>query len=75
MVGLVVVDGDKDSTVVAEQLVEQAQARVDHAKPFIVAGQIVAANLLGEPRLKARVVYVVVVDPALVASIVGRGSM
>ena len=71
-VDLVVVDGDEDRAVVAEQLAQQLQARQHHAAPLVVAGQVVAVHDAAQPLLHHRRVHAVVVGPALVAGVVGR---
>ena len=71
---LVVVDADEDCAGRREQLAQELQARVHHAQPLVVAGEVLAllAHDLPEPFPDARVVHVVVVDPALVAGVVRR---
>ena len=45
MVNLVVVDRDRDCTVVTEQLAQQHQPWQHHAAPLVVAGEVVAVRL------------------------------
>ncbi len=46
-----IVDRDRDEAVVAQEIPEQAQARVHHAQPFVVAALVacVGADRLAEP--------------------------
>ena len=63
----------KDNSLVSQQLIQQFQARVHHAQPLVVAGQILAlfAYDLTQPLLDFGVVDIIVVDPPLVAGVVG----
>jgi hypothetical protein len=71
---LVVVDRDEDRPVLAQKLFQQHQPRIHHAEPAVVAVQrlALAADHLAQPAANLRAVDVVVVDPALVAGVVGR---
>ena len=71
---LVVVDGNPDAAVLGQQPSEQLQTRVHHAQPLVVAAKILAilAHHLTKPFDELRVIDVVVVDPRLVAGVVGR---
>ena len=70
----VIVNGDKNRAVIAEQFLEQLQARIHHAAPFVVAAGVLALLTHGvtNPFLELRLCEVVVVNPALVAGVVGR---
>ena len=70
----VVVNGDENRAVVAEQFLEQLQARIHHAAPFVVAAGVLAllAHGVANPFLELRLREVVVVNPALVAGVVRR---
>ena len=74
MVDFVVVNGDENRAVVAEQFLEQLQARIHHAAPFVVAAGVLAllAHDVANPFLELRLREIVVVNPALVAGVVGR---
>ena len=69
-----VVDADEDGARRREQPSQQLQPRVHHAQPLVVSAEVFAllADDLPEPLPDARVVYVVVVDPSLVAGVVRR---
>ena len=53
---------------------QQLQPGIHHAQPFVMAGQVLAlfADNLTQPLFDFRIVDVVVINPALVASVVGR---
>ena len=57
-----------------QQLLQQLQPGIHHAQPFVVPGQVLAlpAHDLPQPLADFRVVYIVIVDPALVSRVVGR---
>ena len=68
------INADKNNTIVRQQLLQQLQPRVHHAQPLVVAGQVLAlfACNLAQPLFDFRIVDVIVIDPALVAGVVGR---
>ena len=72
MMHLVVVDGDEDRAVVGQQLAQELQPREHHAAPLVVAGEIVAVHRAAQPVAHHRRVDLVVVNPPLVAGVVGR---
>ena len=72
VVDFVIVDGDEDSPIGAEELAEESEAWEHHAEPFVVAGEVVASDGFGEPLSDSGCVHVVVVSPAFVAGVVGR---
>ena len=74
MLHFIVVNGDENRAVVAEQFLEKLQARIHHAAPFVVAAGVLAlpAHGLPDPFLELRLREIVVVNPALVARVVGR---
>ena len=71
---LIVVDTDKDRSVVAKQFLQQLKARIHHAAPLVVARGVLSffADRLADPLLELRLRQVVVIDPALVAGVVRR---
>ncbi len=71
---LVVVDGNEDGAVLAQELLQQNEARIHHRQPAVVPVQRLAflADHLAQPLADLRAVDVVVVNPALVAGVVGR---
>ena len=71
---LSVINADENNTIVRQQLLQQLQARVHHAQPLVMAGQVLAlfADNLAQPLLDLRVVDIIVIDPALVARVVRR---
>ena len=68
----VVVDGDEDRAVVAQQFAQQLQPRQHHAAPLVVAGEVVRVHHLAQPLAGHWRVHVVVVPPALAADVVRR---
>ncbi len=74
MVKFSIINADENNTIVRQQLLQQLQARVHHAQPLVVAGQILSlfADNLAQPLFDLRVIDIIVVDPALVAGVVGR---
>ena len=68
------INADKNNPIICQQLLQQLQARIHHAQPLVVAGQVLAlfADNLAQPLLDLRVIDIIVVDPALVAGVVGR---
>ena len=70
----VIVDRNENGAVVGEQIAQEFEAGIHHAKPFIVSGEVFAfpADDFAEPALDSWVVDVIVVNPALVAGVVGR---
>lgn len=68
------INADKNNPIICQQLLQQLQARVHHAQPLIMAGQVFSlfADNLAQPLLDLRVIDIIVVDPALVAGVVGR---
>ena len=69
-----IINADENNTIIRQQLLQQLQPRVHHAQPLVVAGQVFAlfANHLAQPLLDIRVIDIIVVDPTLVAGVVGR---
>ena len=69
-----VINTDKDCSILRQQLLQQLQPRVHHAQPLVVAGQVLAlfADNLAQPPLDLRVIDIIVINPALVAGVVGR---
>ena len=68
----VVVNGDEDRAVVAQQLPQELQARQHHAAPLVVAGEVLHVHYLAQPLAYHRRVHVVVVGPVFGADVVGR---
>ena len=64
---------NENNTIVRQQLLQQLQPRVHHAQPLVMACQVLAlfADNLAQPLLDLRVIDIIVVDPALVAGVVG----
>ena len=71
-VAFVVVDGDEDRAVVAQQLPQKLQPWQHHAAPLVVPGEVVGVHHLAQPLAHHRRVHVVVVRPAFVADVVRR---
>ena len=71
-VDFVVVDGNEDRAVVAQEFAQQLQPRQHHAQPLVVAGEVFGVHHLAQPLAHHRRVHVVVVHPALAADVVGR---
>ena len=69
---LVVIDGHEDYPVVGQQFPKKLEAGPHQAEPLIVPFQVVPVNHLIQPRLEVGVAHIVVVDPSLVAGVVGR---
>ena len=67
-----IINTNKNRAVLGQQLLQQFQARIHHAQPLVMAAQVLAlfADRLVQPVPHARVVYVVVIHPALVAGVV-----
>ena len=72
MMHLIVINRDEDRAVVGQQLAQELQPREHHAAPLVVAGEIVAVHRAAQPVAHHRRVDLVVVNPALVAGVVGR---
>ena len=70
----IVVNRDKNRPVLGEQFSEQAQARVHHAAPFVVSGEVFPVNghVVFQPLANHGRVHVVRINPAFVAGIVRR---
>ena len=70
----IIVDRDPNRAVFAQKFLEEPQARIHHAQPLIVARQVF--RLLADSRAKPgpdfRRVDIVVIDPGLIARVVGR---
>ena len=68
------INADKNNTIIRQQLLQQLQTRVHHAQPLVMAGQVLAlfADNLAQPLLDFRVIDIIVINPALVAGVVGR---
>ena len=62
------------SAILTQELLQQHQPRIHHAEPFVVSGEVfgLLADGVAEPAEDFRGVDVVVIDPALVAGVVGR---
>ena len=69
-----IINADENNTIVRQQLLQQLQARVHHAQPLVMAGQILAlfADDLAQPLFDLRGIDIIIVDPSLVAGVVGR---
>ena len=69
---LVIVNADKNCPVVAQKFLQQLQARIHHAEPFVVAGEVFGflADNLSQPFADFGRVYIVVVNPVFVSCIV-----
>ena len=67
------INTNKNNAVIRKQALQKLKARIHHAQPFIMAGQILAffADNLAQPLFDLRVVDVIVIDPALVAGVIG----
>ena len=65
-----IINADENNAIIRQQL----QARIHHAQPLVVAGQVLAlfADDLAQPLLDLRVIDVIVINPALVSCVVGR---
>ena len=65
-----IINADENNSVVRQQLL----ARVHHAQPLVMAGQVLAllADNLAQPFFDLRVIDIIVIDPALVVGVVGR---
>ena len=72
-----IINADENNTIIRQQLLQQLQARVHHAQPLVMAGQVLAllADNLAQPFFDLRVIDIIVIDPALVAGVVGRMIM
>src|SRR5262245_35508580 len=68
----VVVNADPQTPRRGQEIDEQLQPWPHHAEPLIMALQIVLTDDLPEPRFHQRGVHAVVVNPALLASVVRR---
>lgn len=69
---LVVVDGDEDDALAVHQLLQEFEPRHHHAKPLVVTGQVVGVDGLAQPILHGGRLHRIVVDPGLLARVVGR---
>ena len=71
---LVVINRNKNRPVLREELLQQDHARIHHAQPLIMPRKILRllADDGAEPAVDFRGVHLVVVNPALVAGVVGR---
>ena len=67
----IIVNRYEDRAILAQEFVENAQAWQHHAQPFIVARQIFSVDNLVQPILVDRAIDIIVINPALVASIIG----
>ena len=69
-----IINADENNSVVRQQLLQQLQAQIHHAQPLVMAGQVLAlfADNLAQPFFDLRVIDIIVIDPALVAGVVGR---
>jgi hypothetical protein len=76
IVDLMVCNADKHDAVTPQKLPKQDQTEVHHAKPLVMAGQVFGfgPHHLGQPLPYFRAVDGIVVNPVLVAGVVG-GSM
>ena len=70
----VIIQANEDRPICAQKLLQQHEPRVHHAKPFVMLGKVfgLLADGMAEPAKDFRGIDVVVIDPALVAGIVGR---
>ena len=70
----IIVNRNKNYTIIRKEFFEQVQPRPHHTEPFVMPLQIFVINgcVLGKPLLYQWTIYVVVVDPTLVAGVVGR---
>ena len=70
----VVVQANEDRSILAQELLQQHEPGIHHAEPFVVSGEVLSllADGFAEPAEDFRGVDVVVIDPALVAGVVGR---
>jgi len=71
---LIIINSDEDCAIVSEELMEETEARVHHAEPLVVSGEICSEGPNGfpQPFLDGWAVDVVVVDPTFIAGIIGR---
>ena len=71
---LVVIDANKDRSILPKKLPEQCEPWIHHAKPAIMPIQCLAfpAYDLAKPIPDNRAIHVVVINPVFVARIVGR---
>lgn len=69
-----IVNADKDNAFLIQQLLQQPQPRIHHTQPFVMTGEILSffADYLPQPLTNAGIIHVVVVNPPLIAGIVGR---
>src|ERR1039458_5516945 len=69
-----IINAHEDYAILAQELPEQREAWIHHAKPFVVAGKVFGflANNFTKPFTDERAVNAVVVNPAFVASVVRR---
>ena len=66
MVKFSIINADKNNPIIRQQLLQQLQARVHHAQPLVMAGQVLAlfADNLAQPLLDFWVIDIIVVDPS-----------
>ena len=71
---LIIIYTYKYRTIFCHQLLQQFQPRIHHAKPLVVAAQILAlcADNFPQPCLDMRIVDIVVVHPFFVARVIRR---
>ena len=69
-----IINADKNGPVLGQQFLQQLQPGIHHAKPFVVAGQVLPlfAHDLPQPLLDSGVIHIVVIYPALVSGVIGR---
>ena len=74
IIELCIVNANKNSAVLCKQLLQKPQPGIHHAQPFVMTGEVFAlfADYLSEPLTDAGIIHVVVVDPPLIAGVVGR---
>ena len=72
---LVVIDRNEEHAVIRKHLPQQFEPRHHHAQPFVMPREVLAVHHLAQPFLHHGRVHVVVVNPILVASVVGWVSV
>jgi hypothetical protein len=70
----VIVHADPDGAILTQKPLQHLEARIHHTEPFVVAGKILGlfADGFAEPFLNEWAVDRVVINPALVSSVVRR---
>ena len=69
-----IINTDENNAILRKQFLQQLEPRIHHAKPLVVAAQILAlcADNLPQPCLDMRIVDIVVVHPFFVSRVVRR---